>query len=50
MNLKLNLVSTRGRHGGKLNADAWDLLTGCVEGGAITVVLAGIYFMSCAIQ
>ena len=50
MNLKLNLISAHGRHGGKLNADARDLLTGCVEGGAITVVLLGIYFAACAIH
>lgn len=50
MNLKLNLVSARGRHAGRTDPEGVALLRTGVEGIVFTAFLAGFYFLSCAMH
>ena len=46
MNIKLNLVSARGKHAGRTDPEGVALL----EGVVITAFLTGFYFLACFIH
>ena len=49
MNLKLNLVSARGKHAGRTDPEGAALLRAGVEGIVFTAFLVVLYFGACAL-
>ena len=50
MNIKLNLVSARGKHAGGTDPEGVALLRTGVEGVVFTAFLTGFYFFACFIH
>lgn len=50
MNIKINLVSARGRHTGRTDPEGVALLRTGAEGIVFTAFLTGFYFLACFIH